>query len=178
MSDVIAIAALTISLLVGVPTAYSFFLEVWKRRKPEGVEKQLLELERLIGIYQIGSRSMVSCVSAVSETLLISHAIYEEMEGQNNAKLNRADPVFLEQRAQLVKLMHHARLAQSDDAVALSSSWALATEFGDADTVDLMTEIEGFRGPENLTLFRQHKRLLLARLRFKSRRESNENHSQ
>lgn len=162
----LAAVALIVAVVFGLPIAYSFFQQLRENKSVGEMQSALDHMKLSLKQSELGYDNIVSSLRSLAETVFIQRAVFEEISGSENEKLKRTDKAFFEQRQQFMKMVHHAGLAHPDDQIALRSSFALATEFGDLDTADLMAKLESLRLPINRAEFERHRRYLLHRLKL------------
>lgn len=113
---------------------------------------------------EIANVNIVKSLVCLEEAVSMQRAAFEEIAGSHGEQMDKAGDLFYVTRMKIMKLIHHSGLATSDDQSAVRSSWALATEFGEQDSLELMSNLERFRRPESLATFQQHRSILSRRL--------------
>jgi hypothetical protein len=129
------------------------------------LDEGIAELRRRLGLYEAGNANIIDSLMSIEQTILMHRAILDEVTNIETPQMERARELLYAQRKQVMRLIHHSGLAHLDDSRALESSWALATEFGESETIQRMIGLEGYRKPANLKTFQEHREILTRRLR-------------
>lgn len=164
IGEIIAAAALVVAIVFGIPLIYSFVKDAKWNKSNREMEARIDEVKKSLVLHDLGNVNIVACLTSMEETILMYRAIFEEVAHCKNEKLEKANDLFYAQKKRVMKLIHHTGLTSSDGDKALRSSWALATEFGEADTLELMTTLEHLHNPGHSAIFRAHKIILSRRL--------------
>lgn len=160
----IAVVGVIVALVFGLPVAYTFFQELRKNRALYKMQLELNAMKHSLAKYELGYGCAMSSLISLAEMAFIQRAVFEEVLSAGSDSLQLADRVLFDQRVEIMKSIHQTGLAHPDDQIALDSSFALATEFGDFDTIELMKKLESFRAAANLSEFERHRRFLKRRL--------------
>jgi uncharacterized membrane-anchored protein YhcB (DUF1043 family) len=153
-----------VAIIVGVVILFIFARGLRRdERQARAMERRIDELSQIVGQISAGNTNLVR------STMSMERAVVDELGGQENEKAERAGQLLASQRKRDMKAMHHAVLSTADERQALRSSWALATEFGEDDTLGLMSDLERYRGRGSLAEFRMHREILAGRLSGKDK---------
>jgi hypothetical protein len=155
-------------ILIALLVAISVFAVIlWKGgTKLRCLESQVQSDRQMLAKFELANLNIVMSIICLEESISMQWAAFDEVTEHRNEKMEKANMLFQANRMRIMKLIHHSGLTVSEDESALKASWALATEFGDQDTLELMHNLERFRRSENLPTFREHKEMLARRLNY------------
>jgi hypothetical protein len=140
-----------------------FLYQLHRTMRHRELEARFGALNEMFVHFQGANKTIVDTMLAMEGAMSVQRAVLDEVVG-NNQKMEKASDLLHVQRSRVMKLLHHAVVANSDDPLALKSCWALATELGDEESLDLMVRMEPLRDPHHLLTFREYRSILEKRL--------------
>ena len=157
--------AILVAACVTLIVLFYVLREVSKRdRALSGIDARLGELSREVGSHAKWRSTIVDAFVSLESYISVQQGISDELTTESGDRLNRASEALFSEKMKVMKLIHHSGLLNSDEEIALRSSWALATQFGDHESLQMMIELEAERKPESLAKFQSHRLVLERRL--------------